>query len=301
MSTGGSLPTRVGIIGTGRMGFPIAQRLLAAGFEVTAFDADLAVEPRLLAAGIATAPNADVVAASVEVLLTVLPDGDAVHASRSSLSAVRPGSVWVDLSSADPALAEEDQAWARARGVRTVSAPMAGGPHEAANGELGFFVSGERVDVAAALPVLSRLGPAGKRTIVGIRPGDGPLVKLLANLLWFGQLIAATEALLLGVRKGIDVSVLREALGASAGGSAFFDRHIDLLLAGDYLEDFPLDRCVDELRTITRIAEEAGTPRELATVVTRIHEQALDRFGPVLGEMLAARLLEEQAEVELRA
>ena len=101
MAGGGSLPTRVGIIGTGRMGFPIAQRLLAAGFEVTAFDADLTVEPRLRAAGIATAPNADVVAASVEVLLTVLPDGDAVHASRSSLSAVRPGSVWVDLSSAD--------------------------------------------------------------------------------------------------------------------------------------------------------------------------------------------------------
>lgn len=301
MSATSSLPTRVGVIGTGRMGFPIAQRLLAAGFEVTAFDADLTVEPRLLAAGIATAPNADVVAASVEVLLTVLPDGDAVHASRGSLSAARPGSVWVDLSSADPALAEEDQAWARARGVRTVSAPMAGGPHEAANGELGFFVSGERVDVAAALPVLSRLGPASKRTIVGIRPGDGPLVKLLANLLRFGQVIAATEALLLGVRKGIDVSVLREALGASAGGSAFFDRHVDLLLAGDYLQDFSLDRCVDELRTITRIAEDIGTPRELASVVTRIHEQALERFGPVLGEMLAARLLEEQADVELRA
>jgi 3-hydroxyisobutyrate dehydrogenase len=301
MTTGGPLPTRVGIIGTGRMGFPIAQRLLAAGFAVTAFDADLTVEPRLHAAGIATAPNADVVAASVEVLLTVLPDGDAVHASRSSLSALRPGSVWVDLSSADPTLAEEDQAWARARGVRTVSAPMAGGPHEAANGDLGFFVSGERVDVAAALPVLARLGPAGKRTIVGIRPGDGPLVKLLANLLWFGQLIAATEALLLGARAGIDVAVLRDALGGSAGGSAFLDRHLDLLLAGDYLTDFPLDRCVDELRIITRLAGEAGTPHELAGVVTGIHERALERFGPVLGEMLAARLLEEQAGLELRA
>ena len=95
--------------------------------------------------------------------------------------------------------------------------------------------------------MLRALGPADKTTVVGSRPGDAQIVKLLANLLWFGQVIATTEALLLGSRLGIDLTVLREALGNSAGGSVFLDRHVDLLLAGDYLHDFSLDRCVAEL------------------------------------------------------
>ncbi len=292
---------RVGVLGTGRMGLPIARRLQAAGLDVYAYDAELAKEEPLRDAGIITVPNADALAAAVDVLLTVLPDGDAVHTARVSILALREGALWIDLSSGDPRLSEPDQRAARARGIRTVSAPMGGGPAEAAAGELGFFVSGRRADIKDALTVLRRLGPPAKTTVVGSRPGDAQIVKLLANLLWFGQVIAATEALLLGARLGIDLTVLREALGASAGGSAFLDRHVDRLLAGDYLEDFPLDRCVAELRTLTELARDAGTPFELGELVARIHEEALDRFGPVLGELLAARLLEERAGLTLRA
>lgn len=292
---------RIGVLGTGRMGLPIARALTAAGLEVFAYDSDWAKEEAIRAAGITPVPGADALASGVEVLLTVLPDGDAVHNSLVSIGALREGALWIDLSSGDPRLSEPDQAAARDRGIRTVSATMSGGPHEAATGELGFFVSGPLADVKVALEVLSKLGPAAKTTIVGTRAADAQTVKLLANLLWFGQVIAATEALLLGVRLGIDVTVLREALGGSAGGSAFLDRHVDRLLAGDYLEDFPLDRCVAELRTITELAREAGTPAELTELVTRIHEDALDRFGPVLGELLAARLLEERAGLTLRS
>ncbi|HEY4226128.1 MAG TPA: NAD(P)-binding domain-containing protein [Pseudolysinimonas sp.] len=301
MAPGGALVTRIGVLGTGRMGLPIARNLKTAGFEVFAYDSEWAKEAPLRDAGIVTVPTADALAAAVQVLLTVLPDGEAVHAARVSILALHEGALWIDLSSGDPRLSEPDQREARSRGIRTVSAPVSGGPAEAAAGDLGFFVSGRRSDVRDALMVLRRLGPAAKTTIVGSRPGDAQIVKLLANLLWFGQVIAATEALLLGARLGLDVAVLRDALAASAGGSAFLDRHVDRLLAGDYLEDFPLDRCVDELRTITELARDAGTPFELGVLVRRINEEALDRFGPLLGELLAARLLEERAGVTLRA
>ncbi len=292
--------TRVGVLGTGRMGLPIARRLRAAGFEVWAHDADPATDEPLREAAIVTLPDAGALAAGVDVLLTVLPDGAAVHAALDSILGLRAGALWIDLSSGDPRLAEPDQRAAAARGIRSVSAPMSGGPAEAAAGELGFFVSGRAVEVEEARDLLQHLGPARKATVVGTRSGDAQVVKLLANLLWFGQVIAATEALLLGARLGLDVSVLRDALASSAGGSAFLDRHVDRLLAGDYLDDFPLDRCVDELHTITDLAREAGTPFELGALVTRIHEEARDRFGPVLGELLAARLLEERAGLTLR-
>ena len=289
------------MLGAGRMGLPIASTLVSAGFEVFAFDVELAKENAIRRAGITPTPSADALAAGVEVLLTVLPDGEAVHAALPSILALRRGALWIDLSSGDLRRSEPDQQAARAHGIRAVSAPMTGGPRDAAAARLGFFVSGPQADAVAALDVLSALGPPAGTTIVGRRAGDAQTVKLLANLLWFGQVIAATEALLLGVRLGLEVTVLRDALGSSAGGSAFLDRHVDLLLAGDYLEDFGLDRCVDELRTITELAREAGTPSELTGLVTRIHEQALERFGPVLGELLAARLLEERAGIELRS
>lgn len=294
------VPTRVGVLGVGRMGLPIARTLRAAGFEVSAYDTDWTTEAAIRSIGATPMPNAAALAASVDVLLTVLPDGHAVHASRASIQALRSGALWIDLSSGDPRLSETDQEAARALGIRAVSAPMSGGPPDAESGQLGFFVSGPRADVTVALRLLSALGPREKTTIVGARAGDGQTVKLLANLLWFGQVIAATEALLLGVRLGIDVTVLREALGASAGGSAFLDRHVDLLLAGDYLEEFGIDRCVAELRTVTELAREAGTPAELTELVTRLHEEALTTFGPILGELLAARLLEDRADLRLR-
>lgn len=292
--------TRVGVLGVGRMGLPIASRLDRAGFDVGVFDSDdgRLREARELSLGIS--PDAARLVERSEVLLTVLPDGDAVGAAMDSVLRLPRGALWIDLSSGDPRLSETHRGAAGERGIRCVSAPMSGGPAEASTGELGFFVSGAAADVAAALPVLAAIGRPASTVVVGDRVGDGQLVKLLANLLWFGQVIAATEALLLGSRLGLDLGGLRHALGESAGGSAFLDRHVDRLLAGDYLDAFGIDRCVVELRTITELAREAGTPAQLSELVAQLHEEALLRFGPVLGELLAARLLEERAGVTLR-
>lgn len=90
-------------------------------------------------------------------------------------------------------------------------------------------------------------------------------------------------------------------LGNSPGGSVFIDQHLDALLAGDYLGSFGTNRVVEELDTLTDLAGETGTPFELSSLVARMHRQALARFGPVDGELLAARLLEERAGTTLRA
>jgi len=126
------------------------------------------------------------------------------------------------------------------------------------------------------------------------------VAKLLANLLWFGQVIAVSEALLLGQALGVAPSGLAATLSRSAGGSAFIDEHLQALLAGDYLEHFGIDRVVEELEILVSMAAENRIPFEVSTLVTRLHREALDRFGAVDGELLAARLLEEQAGRELR-
>ena len=270
---------RIGVLGLGRMGAPIA-RALAEHWEVVTYDP------------VAAPGSPEQIAASVDVLVTVLPGAREVAELGPVLAALQPGSLWLDLTSGDPRVT---RSLAR-EGIDVVGAPMAGGPSAAESRTLKFFVGGTAVD--RALPILDVLGT---HEVIGPDVGDGYNAKLLANLLWFGQVVAVTEALLLGQSLGLDLGVLRRTLAASAGGSVFIDEYLDRLLAGDYAETFGLDRVVEELDTLASLATEQGVPFELSTLVARLHSEALERFGAIDGELLAAKLLEERAGRELRA
>jgi 3-hydroxyisobutyrate dehydrogenase len=295
----------IGVVGVGRMGAPICVRLAESGHIVTAFDLDSSAVGAVAGAGVSAAASLeDLATASADFLITILPgpvELSAVMSGPDGLLQLLPqGSCWIDVTSGAPDVATRLAAEAATRGISAVSAPMGGGPNQARAGTLQFFIGGQDAAVARALPVLACLGNETGIERAGTNVADGHTVKLLTNLLWFGQVVAVTEALLLGQSLGVDLRVLRRALARGAGGSAFIDRHLDALLAGDYLETFGLDRCVEELETVTRLAAAAESPFELSSLVTHLHAEALAKFGPVNGELLAARLLEDQAGRVLR-
>ena len=265
---------RVGVLGIGRMGLPIAGSLAAAEFDVRVFD--VATERRAAAEA-----------------SEVLVDG-------RLLDELEAGSLWLDLTSNDPLVVEATAQRAAGRGVVSVAAPMGGGPSAAESSSLRFYVGGAAADVERARPILEALGGADAIDHIGTGVGDGCTAKLLANLLWFGQAVAVTEALLLGVSLGVPVATLRRTLASSAGGSVFIDEYLDSLLAGDYLETFGIDRCVEELEILVGLAERADIPFELSSRVARLHREALERFGAIDGELLAAKLLEQRAGRVLR-
>jgi 3-hydroxyisobutyrate dehydrogenase-like beta-hydroxyacid dehydrogenase len=290
---------RVGMLGVGRMGLPIARRLVSAGFDVSAWDPAEPSLRRAASAGVTVEESAAGVAASAEILLTVLPGTPEVKnvmtGAGAALGALRPGSLWLDLTSSDPRVAEQIAEFAAARGIDSVGAAMGGGVSAAEAGSLHFFVGGRAIE--RARPVLEALGSV---EVIGDAVGAGHTAKLLANLLWFGQVVAVTEALLLGQALGLAPAGLRDTLAASAGGSVFIDEYLDRLLDGDYLETFGIDRVVEELDTLASLAQGAGVPFELSSTVARLHREALERFGAVDGELLAAKLLEQRYGTELR-
>ncbi len=289
----------VGVLGVGRMGLPLARRLDAAGFAVTVYDLD---PRRSEAAGIAVADSAAALAGENDILLTVLPGiaeiEEAMLGAEALIDALPTGALWLDCTSNDPRVAKAIADRATARGIASVGAPMGGGVPAAESGTVRFFVGGEAGAVDRARPILGALGTIDS---VGEHIEDGYLTKLLANLLWFGQAVAVTEVLLLGQAMGLAPSALRDQLASSAGGSVFIDEYLDRLLAGDYLETFGIDRCVEELETLSALARSADVPFELSETVARLHREALERFGAIDGELLAARLLEERAGTTLRS
>ncbi len=287
----------IGFIGVGRMGLPMCTNLARAGYEVMAGDQRPEREQEVRAAGASWAGETQLVAAAAEVLITVLPGSDELREAMALvIPALRPGTTWIDMTSSSAAVGRDLGARARERGVECLDAPVGGGVAAAAAGTLQLFVGGEAQTVERHRRLLEVLGSIEH---VGDH-GAGYTTKLLVNLLWFGQAVATGEALLLARRAGIDLEVLRGALGRSAAASEFVRRDLDALLDGDYLTSFGLDRCCDELEAVRALAGELGVPFELSGVVARAYARALERYGPVDGELLAVALLEEQAGVRLR-
>ncbi|WP_433280640.1 NAD(P)-dependent oxidoreductase [Pseudonocardia xinjiangensis] len=293
----------MGFLGTGRMGLPMVANLVRAGHEVVAHDLRPELEATVVACGARWAGTAAEAAAVADVLITMLPGPpevvEAMTGAGGALPALPAGATWIDMTSNAAASAEPIRVQALARGIDVLEAPVGGGVPAAEDGSLKLFVGGEAEVLERHRSVLEAVGDPQRIVHVG-GPGAGYTAKLLVNLLWFGQAVATAEALLIGQRAGIDLGVLRSAVADSAAATDFVRRDLDALFAGDYLTSFGLDRCCEELANVTAQAREYGLPVELSELVTRIHQRALARFGPVDGELLAVALLEHEAGTELR-
>lgn len=285
----------LGVVGVGRMGLPVSTRLVEAGFAVVATDQLPARRTEAEAIGASWADSAAAAAESCEVLLTILPGSPEVEAVMVELlPAIRSEVGWIDLGSTSPKVGERLRALAGDR--QCLDAPMGGGPDAARAGALELFVGGDRETVERHRTILETLGRIHH---VG-RPGAGSIVKLLVNLLWFTEALATGEAMLLARRVGLDLPTVRDAFAGSAADSSFVRRELGALLEGDYLTNFGLDRCVEELDAITDLARELEVPFELSTLVRELHTRALERYGPRGGELLVVAMLEEQSGITLR-
>ena len=287
--------TRVGIVGVGRMGMPICRRIAEASFPVTATDLRPELQTGVSAAGAGWVDSLPELGAESDVVITVLPGVAEVAAIVEPLvGALAPGATWIDLSSATPHVADRIAEAAAARGLRTVDAPMGGSPSDAESGRLLLFAGGASEDIDAQRELLDTF--ASRVLHVG-GSGNGYLVKLLVNFLWFGQAVLASEALGLAVRCGVDAEVFRGAVLESAAASRFMETDAPALLRGDDMPAFEVKRCVDELREVLALARRLDAGAAIAGRVTELYADALERYGDINGELLAARLVGERAGV----
>ena len=295
--------TRIGFVGTGRMGLPMCAALARAGHEVIATDQRRGRKASVLACGAAWRDSPAQAAATADVLFTMLPGPAEVQTAMAgeggALDALAAGATWIDMTSNSPAAVRPLRELALARGVAVLEAPVGGGVQAAREGRLRLFVGGDACLLARHRPLLESLAGPDRINHVG-GYGAGYTVKLLVNLLWFGQAVATAEALLLARRAGLDLQVVQETLDASAAASNFIGCDVQALFRGDYLASFGLDRICEELATVTELAAGHHVPFELSRQVQRTYQEALARYGPVEGELLAVALLEEEAHVGLR-
>jgi 3-hydroxyisobutyrate dehydrogenase len=295
---------RVGFIGLGNMGGPMCGHLVAAGYDVTAFDVNPDAVARLVEAGARAARSVADCAAGVEALITMLPAPPQVEAvwlgDGCAVSALDPGSIAIDMSTSSVAVGTRVVRAAGSRGIEVLDAPVAGQSIGAKAGTLAIYVGGSEEGFERARELFDVMGDPERVFHVG-RSGAGYTVKLLLNLLWFIQSVAVGEVLSVGVRAGVSLDRLHGALVGSPANSVFLERDVRMVLdGGDYDEAFPMRLVTKDLGLAVDLAREVGVPVELTALVEQIHRRARTLYGDDAGEISAVRLYEDLAGVRLR-
>jgi 2-hydroxy-3-oxopropionate reductase len=260
----------VGVIGLGRMGRPMASRLLAAGFDVVVHSRSRGPVEALVAEGAADGGSAEGVGADAELVITLLPDPDSVEAV--TLAAAREGVLAVDMSTGPPALARRLATELRARGAAALDAPVSGGVTGAREGTLTIMAGGEAADLERARPVLEALG--SRITHVGAA-GAGQVAKAANQLVVALNIQAVAEALSLARAAGADPALVREALQGGFADSRVLAEHGARMLAEEFEPGGTLRLHLKDLRIVLDLAREAGlelaaAERVVAAVAARV-------------------------------
>jgi 3-hydroxyisobutyrate dehydrogenase len=298
-----ALPT-VGFIGLGNMGSGMTRNLQAAGFPLVVTDLRRESAAELIAGGARWAETPREVAATSDLVITMLPTPKhvaAVAAGADGLVAGLPdGGTWVDMSTSVPDVLDAVRIEQAGRGLHLLDAPVSGMSVGAAAGMLQIFIGGDAADVARLRPVFEAMGDPERILHVGGH-GAGYAVKLMINQLWFSHLVATAEVLSVGVAAGVDLGVLRDALIASPANSTFVSRDVlSILDHGDYDEGFAIALACKDLGLSVDLARSVGMPVELSSLVEQIFRRARAQYGDRAGEMTPVRLYEELLGRSLR-
>jgi 3-hydroxyisobutyrate dehydrogenase len=295
---------RVGLVGIGSMGWPMAARLVQAGYAVTVFDAVPGQADKFAQdVGGQAAATCAALAAQSDIVFTMLPTSAIVEQVMSGeqglLAGLRPGSVVVEMSSGVPAHTQRLAQAVAAAGSQMVDAPVSGGVPRARTGELAIMFGGPAATLERVRPALSAMGTS--ITAVG-DVGSAHAMKALNNLVSAGGFLIGVEAMLIGQQFGLDPNVIVDVLNASTGmNNSTQKKFKQFVLSRQFNSGFGLDLMVKDLGIALGIATDTGTPTPFASLCRELWASAGKTLGKGQDHTAVARLSEQLAGVELAA
>lgn len=291
---------RIGFIGLGVMGKPMAHNLLRAGLEVVVHSRSPGPVDEVVAEGAARAGSPGALARAVDIVITMLPDTPDVEQvlfdDHGVSTAIRPGSLVIDMSTIRPTAARDFSRRLAEGDVAMLDAPVSGGERGAIDGALSIMVGGPADAFQRALPTLRHLGRNVTR--VG-EAGAGQIAKACNQLIVGATIEAVAEALVLAARAGVDPALVREALLGGFAGSKILEVHGLRMLEGDFAPGFRSVLHRKDARIVTQTADEVGSPVPAFSVAAAAFDALVETGRGDLDHAALVTLLEEAAGVRL--
>lgn len=292
--------TRVGFIGLGIMGKPMALNILKAGYDVTVNDLNTESVETLVQAGAVFGTPADM-GATCDIIITMLPASHHVQqvvlGENGLLQTATAGTILIDMSSISPVASVEIANQAALRGVEMLDAPVSGGEPKAIDGTLSIMVGGKETIFETVKPLLEVVGASV--TLVG-KNGSGVTAKLANQIIVNLNIAAMSEALTLAAKAGIDVEKMYQAIRGGLAGSAVLDAKVPLILERNFVAGGRIDINLKDMTNVMETAHEIGVPLPLSSQLVEIFHalkidgKAADDHGGII------QYYEKLAHVEVR-
>src|SRR5215475_9778771 len=290
----------IGFIGLGNMGFHMARRLVEAGHTLVVNDVRREALDRLTALGAKAASSPAEVADAAETVIASLPTPDIVLAVATGPRGVIEGQRvkrFVDTSTTGSVMANRVFDLLKARNIVQIDSPVSGGVSGAEKGTVAVMASGPRAEVDIVAPLLKVIG---KFFFIGERPGAGQTMKLANNVLSATAMAATSEAIVMGVKAGLDPRIMVDVINAGTGRNTAtetkFPRNI---IPRSFNLGFTNGLMMKDVNLCLAEAKELGAPMEVIAAVARLLQQACDEIGPEADLTTIVQPVERRAGVEV--
>jgi 3-hydroxyisobutyrate dehydrogenase-like beta-hydroxyacid dehydrogenase len=269
---------KVGFIGLGAMGGPMALNLAKAGFALVVHDIDQTKTAAVRAKGAELAGTAEGVAAETDRTIVIVETTEQAESvilgERGIIRSAKPGHILLCMATIDPFAARTIAEKLAARGIAMLDAPVSGGTGRAQSGELSVIVGGAADVVAKCEDLFTAMG---NRTFHVGPLGNGLAMKLVNNMLVQVNTVAVAEALVLGVKAGLDPQAIYEVVRVSTGASAAWELRVPRILSGDFEPGGTIDISYKDQELETAFAKRLGVPLLLANLSQQVYQMARAR------------------------
>jgi 2-hydroxy-3-oxopropionate reductase len=292
---------KIGFIGLGIMGKPMAKNLLKAGYSLTVYDILPERMEDVVNAGAKAGSSSKEVAEKSEIVITMLPNSpdvkEAVLGKNGVLEGAKPGIILIDMSSIAPMASKEVAEKAKEKGVIVLDAPVSGGEPKAIEGTLAIMVGGPQETFDEVEDILSVMGASVTR--VG-EIGSGNMTKLANQIIVALNIAAMSEAMVLAAKAGVNAEKVFQAIRGGLAGSTVLDAKMPLVLEGNFKPGFRIELHIKDLANALDTAHEVGVPVPLSGAVMEVMQalkvdgKGADDHGGII------QFYEKLAKVEVR-
>ena len=275
---------KIGFIGLGNMGMPMAQNLISNGIKVKGFDVSEEVLKQASKNKIEVCSDTLQASKEIDVLITMLPNGEAVSSvfnSESLLENIDPSILIIECSTISPKTSKELSLKASSLNLEMIDAPVSGGVKGAEEASLTFMVGGSAENVEKAKPILSKMG---KNIFHAGGSGSGQIAKLCNNMLLAIHMSGTAEALSMGVKSGLDPSVLSEIMSKSSGGNWSLDKYnpypgvmTESPASKDYQGGFLNKLMIKDLNLAKELAQDSKTETPMGDSARKLYDELIEQ------------------------
>ena len=289
----------IGFIGAGRMGFHMVRRLIEAGHTVIVADNSADAIARAKKVGAQTAASTKEVADRVETVKASLPTPTIVLAVANEVAEGKKIRRFIDLSTTGASMAARTAEILKKHSIAQIDSPVSGGVGGAEKGTLAVMVSGPKADIDVAEPALSVIGKVFR---IGERAGAAQTMKLINNYLSATAMAATAEAMVMGVKAGLDPKLMLDVINAGSGrNTASMDKYPRAIITRTFDFGFATALMLKDVKLCLDEAAALGVPNDIMSAVGRLWQTTQDEIGPDTDFTTVVQPLERRAGVEVKA